>query len=293
MVSSGTLVYLFHWRGGGDQLFVKEGKNPNMQTDVTEEGKPWTTFEIGLREPAPMPDVLPFCRFLANALAFTNSLRTISLYINDHCLCTLTKKLAPTRTVPSIPGLQMFSPSKIMTIKSVDVLPVQIDCKVMQWATYSPAPIAKAMSAPMNFTAKLFASFNTSSSSSQPQVQAAPIDKATVLSASLFLRMVSANVAVSIPSTLGKELERATKNPPPRNTLVQMLYSSKSEFDATHVDSTEGAKTVFAGLLSDLKVQGRVAIGFMTHQTTGCAASIGARFIPTVEREVCRLNENE
>lgn len=44
-------------------------------------------------------------------------------------------------------------------------------------------------------------------------------------------------------------------------------------------------RKVFVGLLSDLKTNGRVFIGFPTFQTSGNASSIAARFITTVERE--------
>lgn len=37
--------------------------------------------------------------------------------------------------------------------------------------------------------------------------------------------------------------------------------------------------------MSDLDKNGRVFIGFPTFQTTGCAASVAARFVTTVERE--------
>ena len=64
----------------------------------------------------------------------------------------------------------------------------------------------------------------------------------------------------------------------------QLLYASKDEFEASK-KADQKARSIFDNLVADLSTQGRVAIGFLTHQTSGCAASIAASFIPTVERE--------
>jgi hypothetical protein len=253
-------------------------------TDITDEGKPWTTFHCDAREPSPMPALEPFCRFLANAMAFTTSLRTVRLFYESVLICELNKKLAPSKPIPLPSNLVAKTPRGIMTIASAAYAPVQLDVKVLACATAAPStatPIAAMASSGLS----RLLGFGRSK-----PVEAIPVtptrDPMAVQTASLFLRVVNANLAVSLSGPFKKEMQRATKKPPPSATVTQLVYASKDEFDAGEADTTDGARRVFDGLVSrNLDEQGRVAIGFLTHQTSGCAASVAGRFIPTVERE--------
>lgn len=281
IVTSGDGSMLFHWRDGGDQLFVKRGPNPRAKTDITEEGKPWTTFHLDAREPGPMPALEPFCRFLANALAFTSSLRKLTLFYEHVAICELNKKLAPSKAIPIRAGLDTRSPRKMMTVASAAYAPVQIDAKVLACAT-APPPAPVVISATSGIS-RMLSAF-TSKPKAVETVQTR--DPMAIQTATLFLRVINANIHVSLASAFKREMQRATKKPPPSSTITQLIYASKEEFDAGQEDMTDGARRVFDGLVSrNLDEQGRVAIGFLTHQTSGCAASVAGRFIPTVERE--------
>lgn len=100
---------------------------------------------------------------------------------------------------------------------------------------------------------------------------------------------------VSPSSSFAAEMVRATKKALPSTTAYSLIWTGKDEFDATHGDRTvknqeeEDARRVFAGLLGEFESNGRVFIGFPTYQTTGCAASIAARLVTTVEREAVDL----
>ncbi|PRP80386.1 hypothetical protein PROFUN_11984 [Planoprotostelium fungivorum] len=96
---------------------------------------------------------------------------------------------------------------------------------------------------------------------------------------SVFLRIASANIQSRVPPKMGAEMERTNKKKPPVNTSIQMMFTSRDEKEAS---STENP------IISDLipfPHQGRVFIGFPTHQTTGLSSHVAGRFIPTVERE--------
>ena len=71
------------------------------------------------------------------------------------------------------------------------------------------------------------------------------------------------------------EMERITKKKPPKKTTVQMIFT---EFDNS---SKRDMSKVFKNLLP-YPEQGRIYIGFQTHQTTGCCSHFAARVIPTV-----------
>jgi hypothetical protein len=67
----------FYWKNQGDQLFVRRGALPTDQIPPSSDegrGNPWTTFEMDLREPQPIPSPFDFTRFLASSITFMNSL---------------------------------------------------------------------------------------------------------------------------------------------------------------------------------------------------------------------------
>lgn len=129
-------------------------------------------------------------------------------------------------------------------------------------------------------------------------------DPLEVLQSSLSLRIVAADVRVSVSRAFGVELERATKKPPPKRTSVALVFTGREAWEegeasdgggadgkarAADDDGEEGKgeKSVFRGLRADLDGRGlaKVFIGHATGQTTGMAGHLSARFIPTVERE--------
>lgn len=95
----------------------------------------------------------------------------------------------------------------------------------------------------------------------------------------LFLRIASAHMDVQVPKDIVSEMERTNKKKPPGKTSIQIMFSSRDENDASSNDNA---------IIKDLTPfpdQGRIFIGFPTHQTTGISTHIAGRFIPTVERE--------
>ena len=94
-----------------------------------------------------------------------------------------------------------------------------------------------------------------------------------------YLRIAEANVSVLVGPRLAADLKRSTKKSPPTQTRILLLCGSRADFDAsTHGDP------VFENVIP--KKQGRVFIGFPTHQTTGFGGHVSApALVPTVERE--------
>ncbi|KAF9360799.1 hypothetical protein BGX34_007497 [Mortierella sp. NVP85] len=95
----------------------------------------------------------------------------------------------------------------------------------------------------------------------------------------IFLRTASGNLDVKVSKQFAAEMERTTKKYPPSQTALQLIYLGHDEKEA----STDN-KTIFKDLLP-FPEQGRIFIGFPTHQTTGFCSHVAGRFIPTVERE--------
>ncbi|GAA6058557.1 hypothetical protein JCM10212_006996 [Sporobolomyces blumeae] len=317
VVSSGDKVLGFFWKGAGDQLYVRSAVDEAGMANVSPEGKPWSTFLMELREPQPMPEPNDFARFLTSCLGFTTNLRTLSLYFDSHLLFRVTKTLAPSRPIALKPNLANYSPLKILKMTGVEEAPIQLKAEVSGWMVqYAAKPkpplqtLASAAASTTSFASKMLAAFSSSRSSSSspapPPHSSTPTpstkkerDPLAFITVTLFLRTVAATLKVSPSSHFSSEMVRATKKALPSTTKYSLIWTGKDEFDASRGDSSgesgssattaesegELARRVFSGLLSTLDAQGRVSIGFPTFQTTGCATSVGARFISTVERE--------
>ena len=150
-----------------------------------------------------------------------------------------------------------------MQLTSATLQPIQIKATYLSVTQNAPPQIIN------NSFKKLFSRLNTP----------IPVDLSSQKTAIAFLRIATAKLSISIGSKFAAEFERAQKKPPPRETKLSMLCISKAEYDAsTHNDP------VFQELIP--RKQGRVYIGFPTHQSTGFGGHVGApALIPTVERE--------
>ncbi|KAJ1936614.1 hypothetical protein FBU59_004999, partial [Linderina macrospora] len=102
----------------------------------------------------------------------------------------------------------------------------------------------------------------------------------------LFLKIAEASTNSHVSSAMNKQIERATKKFAPKSTNIRVIWNSLAEREAQESSSSSDGQTesVFSQLIS-FPSQGRVFIGFPTHQTTGCCAHLAAALIPTVERE--------
>ena len=144
------------------------------------------------------------------------------------------------------PDFDTFSPQKMFHLTSADIRGVQLDVKRLLF--------------PENISAKQLCS-----------------TKHPMEESSIFLRIASGNLNVKVDNETSREMERTTKKKPPNKTTIQMIYSGFDE----HNSYNKNISSVFKDLLPYPK-QGRIYIGFPTHQTTGCCSHLAARVIPTV-----------
>jgi hypothetical protein len=97
---------------------------------------------------------------------------------------------------------------------------------------------------------------------------------------SIFYRIANGNLDVKVSDEFSVEMERITKKKPPNKTTIQMIFTGFDEHNSSR-DPNSNISPVFKDLLKYPK-QGRLYIGFSTHQTTGCCCHLAARVIPTV-----------
>ena len=95
------------------EVLARRGDLPN-ETDDT-----WTTFQMDLREPGPIPPAFNFTRFLASSITFMAHLREVSVYFDDKRLALLTKDAGIPTQVTMPQGLRPTSTTGYMDIKGL------------------------------------------------------------------------------------------------------------------------------------------------------------------------------
>jgi hypothetical protein len=80
----------------------------------------WTTFQMTLREPGPMPPAFEFSRFLVSSIAFMTHLSEVSVYFDDIRLVKLSKNRGVSEEVPMLKELKGTSPEGMMNVESID-----------------------------------------------------------------------------------------------------------------------------------------------------------------------------
>ncbi|KAG6857275.1 hypothetical protein H0H87_007108 [Tephrocybe sp. NHM501043] len=284
----------FYWKDKKDQLFARRGQLPSSDGDRS----PWTTFEMALREPAPIPVAFDFTRFLTSSITFMNYLSEVSLFLDDKCLARLKKTPGIPKELGLPKGLQTSTSSGIMSVKDIKCIPLHIQAEVMQWVYTSGTEKKRPLSSlkPKSGTGGFFSSLFGFAGSSTPQRQSTPlppakdIDPHTINETSVALSIFSANVDVRLNKKVAGELHRSTKKNPPNKLKYELIYTAKDEYDASKREEEQQPATIgsiFQGLRADLEGSGatRIFIGHATGQTTGIGGHMAARFIPTVERE--------
>ncbi|KAI0267320.1 hypothetical protein BC834DRAFT_981543 [Gloeopeniophorella convolvens] len=301
-VASGGRWMNFYWKGGKDQLYARRGALTASE-DKTED--PWTTFQMTLREPGPIPAAFDFTRFLVSSITFMAHLSEVSVFFDDKRLVRLSKDGGVAKDVPMLRGLKSTSPERTMTVRSIQSAPLHIEAEVVRWVytvgSEKPATISIPESARVvsHRTSKFFSSlFSGLGGASTPQRVATPvlpppkeeIDLLEAHTSGVVLSIFSAHVDVRLDRKMTAELLRSTKKNPPSKLRYELIYTGKDEYDASVKEEQKAAYatgSVFQGLRADLEGAGsaRVFIGHSTGQTTGIGGHMATRFIPTVERE--------
>lgn len=267
-VSSGNETMIFYWKE--NTLVTRRHK--------LKASDPFTTFLLEYREPTELPDLKELCKFFATSLTFVK-LNSISLYVDDRCLLQLRKKISPPEPLAIPSSINPVTSDRLMRIAGVETERLQIDAKYMNITHHRPPVVDIA-----NGLRSIFARFGGAQPASSTTKEANPSNLSEYSTATIFLRIATATVTTSVSLAFAKELERATKKPPPKTTKIAILSMSKDELDAS-----EHKAEIFSNVLPSKA--GKIFIGFPTHQTTSISAHISApSVIPTVERENIDLN---
>ncbi|PWN24508.1 hypothetical protein BDZ90DRAFT_244782 [Jaminaea rosea] len=321
VVASGDELMGFFWKNGGDSLFTRRAKNPGSDEEKAPSGNGWTSFFMTLREPAPLPDsVLSLARFLATSLTFTSKVRTVELWLDGVRLCRVAKSLESTPRPMVMPAhLNAYSPEKMMRVERLEGQAMQIDVEALAlvWEgereriraekeQAARPSLTAALTKSGGLSSMLQSAFGRSSKASASTPAKSPASTGpsaaedhaaltarllTSHSATAHLQIATAHLAVSVDNAFKREIERSTKKPPPVRTAFHIVFANQQDYAASQAalahsgEDVVGPALLFEGVMPKLDRMGHVFIGFRTHQTTGFAGHVAARFLPTVERE--------
>ena len=95
------------------QLYVRRGTAGDADDA-------WTTFQMTLREPGPMPPAFNFTRFLVSSIAFMTHLSEVSVYFDDRRLVKLSKNRGISKEVPMLEEFKSVSPKGTMIVESIE-----------------------------------------------------------------------------------------------------------------------------------------------------------------------------
>lgn len=98
------------------QLFARRGTFPFVDGSSPD---PWTSFQMTLREPAPMPSAFDFTRFVASSITFMTHLSQVSIYFDDKQLAKLTKASGVPRALEIPKHLKRSSTKNMMTATGI------------------------------------------------------------------------------------------------------------------------------------------------------------------------------
>ena len=259
----------FYWRG--DQLFTRRGKsdaNSDAKKVSSEDKTVWTTFYMQLRESMPLPNIDEFAKFVAMSMAFTRNVGSIKVTANGSIsLVEVTKSLSPERPLNDVMNKFNFtktSPNSIFKLDTVTLSHVKLNIRKIK----TTVSIVKTL---------------WSLISRDSSIQSREYEEFVV-----FMRYACAAVKVSLPQKYIKEMERTTKKLPPTTTKIHLLFTGYEDYEVTNQMCSQNS--VFKEL-APFPDQGRIFIGFPTHQTTGASFHLAAHLIPTVERESIDFND--
>lgn len=242
--------------GGSALLFTWEKDTLWTKRMDNETDDKLTSFVLKMRDCLPLPDMVQLGQFLCKSLTFTRKLRDIRVFVDDKLSLHIKK------TVLKAPSV--LSPIAAERKDSEFLLSAQTPKGVFTLDTTTPSIFRSTFEISVQFEDQL---------------------------ASVEAEYIEAKGETHLPPELATKMERVTKKMAPPEVQIQILQPSIQRRVAATTKSNSKAMRIARTFIPSQVGSGRVFIGFVTSQTTGLAAHVGAPFYPTVEREAMDLQD--
>lgn len=275
LVISGSKCLGFYWTG--DQLYTKSAVYKENTFN-------WTSICLELREPLELPEFDEFGQFLCKSLLFTYSLSTASFSVDDKIQLKCNKILSPPASL-NFPKYK--TSSGLFNLSSFEGRFVQMTLE-KNYKSREPDQLDTSSATSVFSGLWRMAQSTFTEKGKEDAVLNAKLRQPGTFH--VFLKHFRASAAVKTTTKFAVEMERTTKKKPFQNVNIDLIYVNWEQLNATNDgESLEGTKvSTKHPILSKLlpfPTNGKVFIGFETHQTSGLGVHMTAPFIPTVERE--------
>jgi hypothetical protein len=209
----------FYWKDGKDQ--VGHFYAPYLNIKLTELSlsqlyvrrgtagdavDAWTTFQMTLREPGPMPPAFDFTRFLVSSIAFMAHLSEVSVHFDDKRLVKLSKNRGVSKEVPMIEELICVSPNGTMIVESIETTREFKFCCILRIRNNLSVLALTALHIEAEVVGLVYEVDSEANSSN------------------VVLTIFAANVAVHLDEKMKGELRRAIKKNPPSRLRYELIY---------------------------------------------------------------------
>lgn len=251
IVCSGDTCLGFNWKG--DQLYTR---TKSLDTKIDQ-----TCIYLELRQPIQVPDLDEFSEFAGKCLLFTRSLRKFSVNVNGVLQFCLFKRENGKVSIPnSSPSNRSFSSANIFkaddTIFKSDFL-----------LSYEKNYTSKAKKD--NFLGRFWKTVMSKPSSSESHSHCGTWE--------IGFSLWNLNIFSEADKKFQSMFERVTKKSPSKKSTLSLLMPDLANSDKL-------AHPILKSIVP-LESQGKLFIGFETHQTSSAVFHVNGPFIPTVERE--------
>ncbi|KAF8123691.1 hypothetical protein EV363DRAFT_1455306 [Boletus edulis] len=276
-------------KSGGKSLQFcrrKDGKLCKQFADSSTDS--WTSVELELRDPEPLPGLADLTRFLVSSVAFLTNIHTIAIFLDDQRLVHIQKESreSPVDT-PISQHLMRTTASHILTVESIQRIVQRITIDTAEWAfaSSSTSSLLSEVST-ADCLAELSGypvedhSVSTSSTEVMWQENAVTYD----------LYTATTRVNLQPDSEMKRGVESSMKSLPSSFKCKAVYLNSEQSDRLVRINKSHLPKTKhFARLLFGPhgivpENSGRLFIGQSTSQTTGIGLHVSAHFLPTMER---------
>jgi hypothetical protein len=107
----------FYWKG--DQLVARKGQLEDSHNPF-KHLSPWSTFDMPLRDPSPIPKTFDFTQFLCSSLTFMKCLQTVEVWFDGHRLAQVSKSSGVPRKCTLPPGLRTKTSNGLMDVTEIE-----------------------------------------------------------------------------------------------------------------------------------------------------------------------------
>ncbi|KAI9567656.1 hypothetical protein HD554DRAFT_2192361 [Boletus coccyginus] len=249
----------------------------------------WTSVELELRKPEPLPVLPDLTRFLVSSVTMLTNIHTVSIYLDGERFLHIQKESCESPVDVPIPQhLVRTTPLQALTVESVQHTVQRIKIDAAEWAFAS----SSTTSLPPIDIADTLVERSGRSAEDHPAPTSRSVEvilQENAITHDLYTATTCVNLLLD--SEMKKGVESSMKSLPSSFKCKAVYFNSEQHdplvrTNTSHLNKAKHLACLFSEPHSIVpgNESGRLFIGQSTNQTTGIGLHISAHFLPTMER---------